>query len=250
MLASFADAIVVVAIIAIFGAWNAVVSHHEILQMIPRAFRELGLVIAIALAFVPSTVEAVRSVREADRARTGGARRGRTTRTFVAVLQTGLDRALALADSLESRGFGHRAHADPAERAAVVFVAVALAALGATGAALVSRADDVAIPALVVAAAAIAGAVVTGSRAALRTRYRPRPFRRLDIAIAMLAAAAPVAIAISAGITDAALTWVPSKLELPEFHPAIGVSLVLLLAPALAGRTESGRTESGRGEPR
>jgi energy-coupling factor transport system permease protein len=239
VLASCADAIVVIAIIAIFGAWNAVVSHHELLQLIPRAFRDLGLVIAIALSFVPSTVDAVRSAREADRARAGRVRRGRVARTFVAVLHTGLDRAIALAESLDSRGFGHRAATDAAERIAVALLAVALLALGATGAALVSRADVAATVSLAVAAAAIAGAVAAGSRAALRTRYRPRPFRRIDMTIAVLAAAAPLAVAISADLTDAALTWVPRRLELPEFHPAIAASLALLLAPALALRDPS-----------
>ena len=38
----------------------------------PRAFHELGLVVTIALAFVPSTLAALRASRESDRARTGG----------------------------------------------------------------------------------------------------------------------------------------------------------------------------------
>lgn len=233
VLASCADAIVVVAIVAIFGAWNAVVSHHELLQLIPRAFREIGLVIAIALSFVPSTIEAVRSVRDADRARAGRRRRGRTGRTFVAVLQTGLDRALALAESLDSRGFGHRAGHDPTERVAVTFVVVAFAALGATGAALVSRSTTVATATLLVAAGAVGGAVVASSRAALRTRYRPRPFRRIDAVIAVTVSAAPVVVALAAGVSGAPLTWVPRRLEFPEFQPAIAVGLMLLLAPML-----------------
>ncbi len=238
VLASSADAIVVVAIIAIFGAWNAVVSHHELLQMIPRAFRELGLVIAIALTFVPSTVEAVRSVREADTARTGGARRGRASRTFVSVLQTGLDRALSLGDSLDSRGFGHHGNTDRAERTAVSFLAIALVAVGATGAALVSNASRVASLMLIIATLAIGGAVISGSRAATRTRYRPRPFRKLDVIIALVATAAPVALAITASITGAALTWIPRDFEMPEFNLAIGASLLLLVAPAFAIRSD------------
>lgn len=47
---ALADALIIVVVIAVFGAWNAVVSHHEVLQSVPRAFHELGLVVTIALA--------------------------------------------------------------------------------------------------------------------------------------------------------------------------------------------------------
>ena len=57
---------------AVFGAFNAIVSHYELVQSSPRAFHELGVVTTVALAFVPSTIESVSAVREADRARTGG----------------------------------------------------------------------------------------------------------------------------------------------------------------------------------
>ena len=73
----------------------------------PRAFFELGLVIVVALAFVPSTLAAIHDVRDADRARTGGkvVRRGRLLRQVVPVLELGLERAVTLAESMDSRGF-------------------------------------------------------------------------------------------------------------------------------------------------
>jgi len=100
-----------VAIMAVFGAFNAVVSHHELVQAAPRAFHEVGLIVVVALAFVPSTIESVRAVREADRARTGGraVRRGRLVRQVVPVLERGLEKALALAESMDSRARGRAA---------------------------------------------------------------------------------------------------------------------------------------------
>ena len=110
VLQAIAEALVIVVTIAVFGAWNAVVSHHEVLQSTPRAFHELGLVVTIALAFVPSTIAALRASREADRARTGGVsvRRGRLVRHAIPVLESGMERAVALAESMDARGFGHR----------------------------------------------------------------------------------------------------------------------------------------------
>ena len=85
------EAFVVVGIVAVFAAFNAVVSHYELVQTVPRAFYELGLIVVIALAFVPTTIEAVHDVREADRSRTGGkvVRRGRLVRQVVPVLERG-----------------------------------------------------------------------------------------------------------------------------------------------------------------
>ena len=99
-----------VGVLAAFAAFNAVVSHYELVQAAPRAFYEVGLAVTVALAFVPSTVEAVGAVREADRARTGGrvVRRGRLLRQVVPILETGMERAVHLAESMDSRGFGHQ----------------------------------------------------------------------------------------------------------------------------------------------
>src|SRR5581483_8702922 len=103
------EGLVIIGVIAVFGAFNAVASHFELVQALPRAFYEVGLVVIVALAFVPSTIGAVSDVREADRARTGGrvVRRGRLLRQLVPVLESGLERAVTLAESMDSRGFAH-----------------------------------------------------------------------------------------------------------------------------------------------
>ena len=120
MLQSLAEGFAIVGVMAVFGAFNSVVSHSELVQSTPRAFYELGLVVVVALAFVPSTITAIHDVREADRARTGGrvVRRGRLLRQVVPVLEHGLERAVTLAESMDSRGFarGGREPARPRRR--------------------------------------------------------------------------------------------------------------------------------------
>ena len=88
MLQSLAEGFAIVGVMGVFGAFNAVVSHAELVQSTPRAFYEVGLVVVVGLAFVPSTLSAIHDVREADRARTGGrvVRRGRLLRQVVPVL--------------------------------------------------------------------------------------------------------------------------------------------------------------------
>ncbi|MCU1454661.1 MAG: Cobalt transport protein, partial [Acidimicrobiales bacterium] len=44
------EGLAIVGIMAAFGAFNAVASHHELLQAAPRAFHEPGLIVTVALA--------------------------------------------------------------------------------------------------------------------------------------------------------------------------------------------------------
>ena len=115
MLQSLAEGFAIVGVMGVFGAFNSVVSHSELVQSTPRAFYEVGLVVVVGLAFVPSTLAAIHDVREADRARTGGrvVRRGRLLRQIVPVLELGLERAVTLAESMDARGFA-RAGREPA----------------------------------------------------------------------------------------------------------------------------------------
>ncbi len=72
VLTTAVDSLVLIGIMAGFGAFNSVASHHELLAATPRAFHEPGLVLTVGLAFVPATLDAATAAREADRARTGG----------------------------------------------------------------------------------------------------------------------------------------------------------------------------------
>ena len=52
VLQAAAEGFAVVGVLAVFGAFNAVVSHHELVQATPRAFHEPGLITTVGLAFV------------------------------------------------------------------------------------------------------------------------------------------------------------------------------------------------------
>ncbi len=227
-----AEGLVVVGIIAVFAAFNAVVSHYELVQTTPRAFYELGLIVVVALAFVPSTIEAIRDVREADRARTGGrvVRRGRLVRQVVPVLERGLEQAVTLAESLDSRGFAHGG-ATARERGAGWAGAASLVALGSAFVALVAREDTVA---LVLGGIGVLGLVVTvrvASRETGRIRYRPRRLTAADrwcIAGTLLA---PVLLGVLVLTGDDTLTWSPSPVAWPTFGLLPALAFLPLLAP-------------------
>lgn len=234
VLQSAAEGFAIVGIMAAFGAFNAVASHHELLQSAPRAFYEPGLVVTVALAFVPSTIAAIRSVREADQARTGGrvVRRGRLVRQAVTLLESGLERAVNLAESMDARGFGHQA-VTRAERGSAVLGGLALLSLGGAFVALVARERAVAGVCALVGVAALVAAVAVASGAVRRVRYRPRAMTTADWFVVAGAVLVPVALGLIAASGDGSLRWVEPGRSFPAFHLLPAAAIGLLLVPAL-----------------
>lgn len=224
----------IVGILAAFGAFNAVVSHYELVHAAPRAFYEVGLAITVALAFVPSTIAAVGAVREADRARTGGrvVRRGRLLRQVVPVLETGMERAVGLAESMDSRGFGHR----PASRSDAVAGWMSLGALLALGGcfvALIARAATTATILAIVGGAGTVGAIALASRSTGRVRYRRRHLTARDWAMAAIAWLAPLTLIALTANEDDSLVWPGATLGLPALNLVAVVALAALAVPVV-----------------
>jgi energy-coupling factor transport system permease protein len=226
------EGFVIVGVVAVFAAFNAVVSHYELVQSLPRAFHELGLVVAVGVAFVPTTITAIHDVREADRARTGGrpVRRGRIVRQIVPVLENGLERAITLAESMDSRGFA-RGGATPRERGAAWCGAFGLLALAGAFVALVAGESDVALALVVTGATAVVVAMVVASRGSTRVRYRPRRLTRADLVMMTAVCSAPAALTVLSIAGDASLTWAASPLRWPTLHVLPVVALAALCAP-------------------
>jgi len=229
-----AEGFVVVGVMAVFGAFNAVVSHYELVQSTPRAFYELGLVVTVALAFVPSTIQAVVAVREADRARTGGrvVRRGRLIRQAIPVLESGMERAVNLAESMDARGFAYGG-ASPLDRVAGWAGFASLLALGGAFVALVGRASTVALALGAAGVGLLLVAVWAASAARHRSRYRPRHFTTADGAMAGIAMLAPIGIAALSAWGESTLTWAASPLHWPAFAALPVIALTALLAPMI-----------------
>lgn len=235
IVATAADGLVVIGVMAAFGAFNAVAAHHELLAAAPRAFHEPGLVVAVALAFVPSTLEAAAAARDADRARTGGRvhRRGRSVRLAVPVLESGLERAIHLAESMDSRGFG-RARATGADRILAALVLGALGSLSGALVALVGRAAGVAAALAGLGLVGVVAATVLSGRTS-PTRYRRRSLGRGDRLVLAAVVAVPVGLGVCSLVGVDGLTWEASALPRPPLRlPLVPAALVLALAvPAL-----------------
>lgn len=243
LLQAATESLVIVGVMAVFGAFNAVVSHYELVQAAPRAFYEAGLAVTVAIAFVPATLTTVQRVGEADLARTGGrvVRRGRLLRRIVPVLESGLERGLSLAESMDARGFGHDG-ATSTDRVSGSFLLVALLGLAGAFVALVGRATAVAGGLVLAAVVALGLAVAVTSGGSRRVRYRPRRMAGRDWAVVAASLLAPAGLAALSLAGDDTLVWTASPGRLPAANPAAVLALAALMAPALGRARRSDPT--------
>jgi energy-coupling factor transport system permease protein len=122
--------------LAIYGAFNSVTEPQSFLKLAPRRFHEPALAAALALSIAPRTIQAARSVREAQRLRGITIHRWRSLPALaVPVLETGLEDAVVLAESMDARGHGRagRSRYRPQHwsSGALLTLAVSFAAFGA-----------------------------------------------------------------------------------------------------------------------
>ena len=104
---AFLEGLRLATLLVVFGTFNAVEDPYAVLRLAPRRFHEPALAAALALSLAPRTVDAAARVREAQELR--GIRVGRlpSLRALaIPVLETGMEQALTLAESMDARGHG------------------------------------------------------------------------------------------------------------------------------------------------
>ena len=227
-------ALAISALLFAAASFNSAVRHADLIRLLPDPFARLGVAGSIAIAFVPQMMAAGRDIYDAQRARGVQFRRARdASGLLVPLLATGMERAVALSEALETRGFGHAAGAprDSGRRlagygiaGALLLAALALLALGRL------------IPALLTIAAAVSVAVLASpTHRARRTRLRPMVWNRASWLVVAGAAGPPMlfVLSLTSGLD---LRFEPfPRLETPEFSPLAALTLGLL-GPALFSR--------------
>jgi energy-coupling factor transporter transmembrane protein EcfT len=121
------------ALLIVFGTFNAVTDPSAVVRLAPRRFHEPALAAALALTIAPRTIATAGRVREAQRLRGIPLARWRSLPALaIPVLETGMEEAVTLAESMDSRGHGRgrRSRYRP-DRWSVGAVAIVVAALTA-----------------------------------------------------------------------------------------------------------------------
>jgi len=230
LLAGLYDGLRLATIVICVGAANSLANPKRLLRSLPPALHEVGTALVVAVTVLPQLTASLARVRAAQRLRAGEDRRVRgLRRLLVPVLEDTLERSLALAAGMDTRGYGRAGPASPAQRRTTG----TLMATGLVGVLVGTYLTlDRTIPQtparllLVIGVLlAVAGLVVSGRRVP-RTRYRPDPWL------------VPETLVAASGLTTAAVgLWVAHHqvpIAFPDVTSVPQVSLVLLLG-ALVG---------------
>jgi energy-coupling factor transport system permease protein len=210
LLNAFVSGLRLAVLIACFGAANALAHPARLVRILPAALYEVGVAVVVALTFVPQLAESVTRVRAAQRLRGRSITGLRGLRgLLVPVLEEGLERAIQLAASMDSRGYGRRAQ-QPVWSRRISGAGVLLGLGGAVvGTYQIISADGhgigVALLSGGVLLAVVAGFVA--GRRVHRTRYRPDPWRGPEWLV--VACAAAVATTYALAVHDPLATGVP-----------------------------------------
>ncbi len=223
-------------LVAIGTTLGAVLDWPEVLRLLPRRLSGVATAGSVAFAFIPQTVMAFHEIREAQAAR---GYRPRGVRGFVPIivplLAGGMDRALTLAEALESRAFGSTpGTTDRSSTRRRFALALGLTA-GATGGYLMATSNvTVAIACLGGSLALIwLGSRDPSGRTSARTRYRDPQWRRTDTVVTGLTCLALLTIVDSMARNSAGLRYEPyPSLDVPTVDLLLLMGIGLLVAPA------------------
>lgn len=256
--AALVDGLRLATMLACIGAANALANPKRLLASVPAALYEVGVAMVVALSFAPSMVAAVQRIRAARRLR-GRPDRGLRSIVSVAmpVLEDALERSLALAAAMDSRGYGRRASVPARTRR--LTTGMTLAGLGAILIGLYGLLDGtgptvLGLPALVLGILVAAAALRTAGSGVTRTRYRPDPWAGPEWVATLTGAAAAVGTIVTSLLAPATLdpvAWPLLSVPLPA-AATIGILASALPAwltpppPPLAGDTHH-RRRAGRG---
>ena len=237
LVSAFYQGLRLATIIVCVGAANSLCSPYRMLRALPNALYEAGVAVTVALTFAPQLAVTARRVREARRLRgrptTGpSAWRG----SMLPVLEGALERAVTLAASMDSRGYGRHGEASVLVRrgaAALTLSGLVLCAIGAYGVLDPSVPLVLRSPALVAGGAALTAALLLGGRRSDRTRYRADPWAGPEWLVALSGLAAVVGVVI-AGRAGSALDPSVYPLEVPELPVAAVIGVVMAALPAWA----------------
>lgn len=232
----FLSGLGLLAILVVFVTFNRAVDPYQLLRAVPPALFQTGVMVSIALSFVPQAVTALREIREAQAIR---GHRWRGLRDLLplllSLLTTGLERALQLAESMEARGFGVTPlRSRPARRWGSRLLVLALLALLAGLLARGFGGNRLLSSGLLVGGGTIlAAALALHGRSVARTRLRRWHWRSSDTGVTLccgLSALATLAVLV---LQPERFSFSPyPQLHWPSFWPVLGTAFLALTAPA------------------
>ncbi|MEN3362083.1 MAG: energy-coupling factor transport system permease protein [Mycobacteriales bacterium] len=230
------DGLRLATLLCCLGAANALANPFRLLRCLPGALYEAGVAVVVAMSFAPQAVTAVSRVRAARRLRGRPDRGIRALRGLaMPVLEGALERSVALAASMDSRGYGRSAGLPARTRrltAALVLGGLLGVCAGTYGLLDASASGLLGLPLLAAGAALAVAGLTLGGRRVSRTRYRPDPWAGpewLTVACGLVVATAFV---VAGARSPAALAPAVAPLVVPPLPPLAAAGALLAVLPA------------------
>lgn len=223
-------------LIACIGAANALADPKRLLRALPGALHDIGVAVVVSITVAPQLAESVLRVRRARRLRGERVRGLRGAgRVVLPVLQDALDRSLALAAAMDSRGYGRIAQVPTRTRrgtGALVLGGLVGACLGLYGLLDASSPSPLSLTTLVGGLVLATTGLWLGNRRLRRSTYRPDPWRLPEWVASALGLTVVVAMLLQARLDPAVLSAPLQPLAVPAVPmvPVAGVLLATLVA--------------------
>lgn len=258
LLAALYDGLRLATLLCCIGAANALANPKRALRVLPPALYEVGVAVVVALTVAPQLVESVQRVRRARRLRGSGAKGLRALPAIaVPVLQDALDRSLALAAAMDSRGYGRSRHVPARTRhatSALVLTGLLATCLGGYVLLDGTAPAAVGLPVLVLGAGLGAGSLALGGRRTQRSAYRPDPWLLPEWLVAASGVLTGAALLVAGGVDASLLHPSLDPLSWPTVPLGPVLAVLVALAPVLAAPPVAvpagGARPAGRSERR
>lgn len=228
------NGLILVTLLAIFFAFNDLVPVSELVRLAPAALANVGLVVLIAVSYVPETMGHLQRIREAQALRgrdLSGLRDWRPL--LIPLLIGGLERSMNLAETMVARGYGASVDARLAVGPQIgLLTGLALAFAGWLLTFWLPWAGWLT---LALGAAAMLAVYWRMGRRSPRTVYRHKPWQMRDWVVAAGALVSLLLFLVPLPFVDrSTLNYSPYfALSLPAFDPLLGLAAAALALPAV-----------------
>jgi energy-coupling factor transport system permease protein len=226
LLTGLYDGLRLATIVICIGAANSLANPKRLLRSVPPALYEVGTALVVAVNVLPQFADSLRRIRAAQRLRTGETGRVRALRRLVVpVLEDALEKSLALAAGMDTRGYGRAPGLTAAQRrttGALMLVGLCGVCVGVYAVLDQTAPRFLALPMLFAGLGLAVAGLVSAGRRVQRSRYRPDPWRLSETAVA------------ASGVVVGVVGWWVSGHQIPIAYPNPSVAPEISLA-ALAG---------------
>lgn len=228
------SALILITLLAVFMAFNNIVPTSDLIAIIPRALTNLGVVILIAVSYVPETLNQLQRVREAQALRGHRIRGLRDWQPIIIpLLVGGLERSMNLAETMVARGYG----ATGGQPLAARIRGIMLAGLVLIFAGWMVSYNNSLIGWLLVLSGGgfLLLAYYEQGRKIKRTRYTFVRWQIQDWLLVVISLLPLLLIFLPfPAVHGGSIIYSPYPLAaVPQFDPLIGLAIALLAAPAL-----------------